>query len=346
MGGGPQQVALLEHIINSACDENIALPFIREHILGQPENCPADDDGKCFAAQFLLHAACPTCKNDQNGVQIKNCDKQDRVGSNTASKLITTVIDTRIKNQQEPKAMEIFETLIETTCAKFKVDRCKTTYQCAWDAKRETCQPEKCAFLPNRNSCESSVNECIYFGGGDKSHNPMPEVGTGLKNDAGYELKVGGSGCFPSPCRRLRMQEKESDEKKCIATKFIDKSREYSCVFRKKGGESEQSFLSERYGDSGKIGEGCFDKYLNGNAKLPNRKNLGKECLKKKPWRLAKRFNKGKCQRPGACAFCGSGMCCKKGEEEKGCPGNVPSSGNKNKWYCIQNGGRATKFVY
>ena len=351
LGGGPQQIEYLKHIIASSCDENLAIPFIREKILNQPEICPANDDGTCFAAQYLLERACPLCKpkstplKDPLGKDIPDtCEPRDKIGTNTASDLINKVIDTRIKNQQESKAMEIFQTLLERSCAKFKGDRCKTTYQCDWDVKRETCNAEPCSFLPDRTTCENSKHECMFFGGGDKSHNPLPKLGTGLKK-GNYELKIGGSGCFASPCRKLRLQEKEADEEKCKNTKFKDKSREYSCVFRKQV-KDEISFLSENYGDQGSIGEGCFDKYLNGNKKQENRKNLGKECYKAKPWRLAKRYNKNKCLRPGSCSFCGSGMCCKQGDTSKGCPGGVPSSGAKHKWYCIQDGGRTTKFVY
>lgn len=104
----------------------------------------------------------------------------------------------------------------------------------------------------------------------------MKEQGTNIKNKNRYELKVGGAGCFASPCRLLRKNNipKVDAEAQCNKVKFKDHSREYSCVFRKFNAK-EQSYLSEAYGDHGSIGAGCFDTFMNGNKGLVNRKRLG-----------------------------------------------------------------------
>ena len=346
-GGGQQQVDLLNRIIDTSCETNLALPFIRENILIQPKDCPEDDDGRCFAAQFLLEAACPKCpliEGTKTEKRMDKCDVKKMEGTNGAKLLIHSILERKVQQQKEKEATEMLKKLVGKTCETMEHEACAGSYQCTWVAKSNTCVAEKCAFLSDRKTCESSDNECVFFGGGDKSHNPMKERSTGVMTEEGKEMKVGESGCFASPCRLVRTQSKDVDEETCLKVSYKDKSREYSCNFY--DGKKDKTYFTKRFGD----GYGCYDKYMNGNKKLVSRTNLGKECFKKKPFRAARKFNKGKCTKAGECpTFCGSGLCCKNGVKENGCPGDTPilqGAVNKNKWYCVQDGGRATKFVY
>ena len=60
-GGGPSQVALIQHVIDTSCDNGVATAFIREFVMnGVSAVCPSDDQGSCFAQNYLLEHSCPT----------------------------------------------------------------------------------------------------------------------------------------------------------------------------------------------------------------------------------------------------------------------------------------------
>ena len=344
LSGGPQQVKLLTEIIQTSCETNIALPFIKKNILKQEQDeCPTDDDGSCFAADFLLQKSCPSCPpTARNGT----CPQKDKIGANIAAELITKTIEKQLLNNgQEQEGVDMLKNLVALSCGNFKQSQCSTSYQCMWDVEIKKCVLEPCSFLPDRHSCESSPHECLFFGGGDKSHNPMPARTTGI-NSGGKELVVGGdsgAGCFASPCRLLRKNNIPANvqdrETQCKAIQFTDHSRDFSCLFRKSTATGESAYKATDVD-----AQGCLYKYMNGNKALPNfAPNFKKECFKERPYRVARRFNKGKCTTPGACNYCGAGMCCKKGDTKKGCSGDI---GGAKKFECVQGSGRATKFVY
>ena len=64
--------------------------------------------------------------------------------------------------------------------------------------------------------------------------------------------------------------------------------------------------------------------YLVPENSLNVNKNCWHECAKKK----------------GPCDFCGSGLCCKKGEKEKGCGGFI---GGENSYICVPKGNKVAK---
>ena len=341
--GGPQQTKLLSEIIQTSCESNIALPYIKKYILKQEQDeCPTDDDGPCFAADFLLQKSCPSCPpTARNGT----CPEKDK-GANIAAELITKTIEKQLLNQgKEQEGVDMLLNLVALSCGNFKQSQCSTSYQCMWDVEIKKCVLEPCAFLSDRNSCEANAHECLFFGGGDKSHNPMPERTTGIKS-GGKELVVGGdsgAGCFASPCRLLRKnnipENVQDRETQCKAIQFTDHSRDFSCLFRKSTAAGESAHKAADVD-----AQGCLYKYMNGNKKLLNfAPNFKKECFKERPYRIARTFNKGKCSMPGACNYCGAGMCCKKGDTRKGCSGDI---GGAKKFECVQGSGRATKFVY
>ena len=155
-------------------------------------------------------------------------------------------------NGKEKEVANTLKELVLKSCSGVKDEsKCFASYQCTWNSRSNKCENEPCAFITDRKTCEGSKNECIFFGGGDKSHNPMSESSTGVQGSDGKELKVGGAGCFASPCRLARQKTKHlSLEKRAKACEeagkgMTDHSRAYSCLFKRNEAE-EQSFLSAK----------------------------------------------------------------------------------------------------
>ncbi len=380
LGGGPSQVTLLNHIVNTACAEGIARDFLRKHVLDVPEECPApgpegrqagqeagaDSDNalaKCLAMNYLIERSCPQCppKLVTGGLggasaaaaaaaePVTDCKEADKVGPVLAQDLITDVLDKLVARQQEDRAVAMVEQLVAKTCARFSGSptACEATYECSFDAPSKTCVAEPCAFIAGRDACESSPAECIYFGGGTQAVNPFPPMGTGVTVDA-QEVRVGGAGCFASPCRVSRTSGVNATQEHCEALKPYDVNGKhvYACKYH---ATADTSLMFDNGGVTG--GVGCYDRFLNGNAKQEQRKNLGNECMKtvtKRNWRRTKKFNAKRCTKPGACpAFCGGGMCCKAGSAENGCTGSLPGASSNAKGYvCVDQGPRTTEFTY
>lgn len=271
------------------------------------------------------------------------------MGQNIAQDLISNLLESLLEQNKIDNAVHVLSMLVARTCTAMTTseETCEKSYQCAWDGDSQKCTPEKCAFLPDRKTCENSPAQCVFFGGGATANNPFPVKTSGLKNMDGYNLEVKGAGCYASPCRVAKTANAKANdidpkeaEKKCMATSYTVNDREYSCVMDSAKPE-QNKFLT------GQDLKGCHDKYLNGNKKMAHRKNLGQECYRKNPWRKAKKFNKGKCSKPGACpAFCGAGMCCKKGDPTRGCPAKLIHRDMDTRWRCVDTGPRATEFIY